>query len=259
MTSKHFLRVISNAGSSNKSTGSVILPFLHWNPSAVTRGGPSKRVQAAFLTTGETLQDLLPANVEDKLDNYLETKGLSITVFSSFKIWIVATTITVLDDIQELAASPSLDQYIWNLGEEKGKTMGGLETVEEQVNVFDSLTVDEQIILLNKTLDELIEIENQGISIVDIMKDAYIDGDIEVLHDMLIADYDENDPLDVKLWNQLITDRNINMAFRIKENITNNPDDQFFFIIGVGHYYGDDGILQLLEDEGFTVTRVQSS
>jgi len=91
------------------------------------------------------------------------------------------------------------------------------------------------------------------------MKDAYIDGDIEVLHNMLIADYDENDPLDVKLWNQLITDRNINMAFRIKENITNNPDDQFFFIIGVGHYYGDDGILQLLEDEGFTVTRVQSS
>ena len=215
--------------------------------------------QAVSLGTGETLQGLLPANVEDKLDNYLETKGLSITVFSSFKIWSVATTITLLDDIQELAVSPSLDQYLWNLGEEKGKIMGGLETVEEQLNIFDSLTVDEQVILLNETLDMLIENEEQGISLLDTMKEAYINGDIEVLHNMLIADYDEENPLDVKLWDQLITDRNTNMVFRIKENITNNPDDQFFFIIGAGHYYGDDGILQLLENDGFTITRVQSS
>lgn len=128
--------------------------------------------QAVILDTGETLQGLLPANVEDKLDNYLETKGLSITVFSSFKIWSVATTITLLDDIQELAVSPSLDQYLWNLAEEKGKIMGGLETVEEQLNIFDSLTVDEQVILLNETLDMLIENEEQGISLLDIMKDA---------------------------------------------------------------------------------------
>jgi len=213
--------------------------------------------QAAFLTTGETLQDLLPENVEDKLDNYLQTKSLNIAFFSNFKIWSVTTTITLLDYLDELYKSPSLDQYLWNLGMEKGKTMGGLETVKEQLDIFDSLTIEEQTILLNETLDQLIEYEEQEISLVDTMKDAYIDGNIKVLHDMLVADYDENDPLDVKLWNQLVVNRNNYMAFRIKENITNNPEDQFFFVIGAGHYHGEEGIIQLLENEGFTVTRMK--
>ena len=215
-------------------------------------------VQASMIVTGETLQDLLPENVENKLDNYLKTKSLSITIFSQYKIWSVATTITLLDQIQELAVSPTLDQYLWNLAQEKDKTMGGLETVDEQLNIFNNLSIDEQIIYLNETLDYLIENEEQGISLIDTTKEAYINGDLKAINNLSIADYDENNPLDVKLWDQIIIQRNKNMVFRITENITNNPDDQFFFIIGAGHYYGDEGILRLLEDEGFTITRVHS-
>lgn len=47
------------------------------------------------------------------------------------------------------------------------------------------------------------------------------------------------------------------MTQRISELITNNPDKQYFFTIGAGHFYGDDGLLSLLEEEGFTFTRVE--
>lgn len=212
--------------------------------------------QDSMLESGQTIQDLLPDDVEEKLDNYLQTKGYSIALFSNFKIWSVTSTIPLLDDIVELATSPSLDQYIWNLGEEKDKGMGGLETVDEQIGIFDGLTIDEQILLLNETIDEAVKSYAAGVSLVDTMKEAYLSGDIELLHSMLISDYDESDPLDVKLWSQLITERNEKMVSRIKENITNNPDKQFFFVIGAGHYYGEEGILELLENEGFIIKRV---
>ena len=46
------------------------------------------------------------------------------------------------------------------------------------------------------------------------------------------------------------------MSNRIADNITSNPEKQFFFTIGAAHYYGDEGILTLLENKGFTITRV---
>jgi hypothetical protein len=46
------------------------------------------------------------------------------------------------------------------------------------------------------------------------------------------------------------------MSERISQLINDNPDEQFFFTIGAGHFYGDEGIISLLEKEGFNVERV---
>jgi len=214
-------------------------------------------LQATMLPSGQKVQDLLPDDIEEKLDNYLVSKSLSLSFFSSFKIWSIMSTISILDQLDELVSSPGLDQYIWDLGIEKGKKMRGLETAEEQLDIFDDLSIDEQIILLNETIDLLIEYDKQGISSSEIMIEAYIDGDLEFLNDMLITDFDPNDPLDVKIWDQLIANRNQYMVERIVDNITKNPDNQFLFIIGAGHFIGEDGILELLEDEGYLTERIK--
>ena len=38
----------------------------------------------------------------------------------------------------ELFSFGALDQYLWNLASKNGKSLGGIETVEEQVNILDS-------------------------------------------------------------------------------------------------------------------------
>jgi uncharacterized protein YbaP (TraB family) len=139
----------------------------------------------------------------------------------------------------------------------KDKETGEIETVEEQIGIFDSFTVSEQIVLLNNTLDSLEEYDSIGQSITDEIKNAYLFGDLELLQDLSYSDYDENNPIDVKLRNRLITDRNYNMTKRISELIIDNPNTQYFFTIGAGHFYGDDGLITLIEAEGFTITRVE--
>ena len=217
----------------------------------------ARSAELSYLTGGETLSDFLPKDVIDRLDLYIAPIGVDHTAFSQYKIWAVATTLSLLDEIQNLLEYGSLDEYIWKLAISKGKETREIETVEEQIGIFDSFSISEQISMLTNTLDSLEECASDSKSITDEMKDAYLLGDLKNLQDLSFSDYDENDPIDVKIKNQLITDRNYNMTQRISQLITNNPDTQYFFIIGAGHYYGDDGIITLLEEEGFTITRVE--
>ena len=213
--------------------------------------------QLSKLPNNQTIIDLLTEDVTTRLDSYLNTKGLSLSLFSQYKIWAVTATIILLDKLVELIENPSLDQYIWNTAVSTGKYTGGIETVQEQIDIFDGFSIDEQIEMLEGTLDELEYYENIGVSITDEMLNAYIEGNLEVLQDMALAGIDENNPLDMKYINNLFTNRNYNMTQRISKLITDNPDTQYFFTIGAGHYYGDDGLITLLAEEGFTITRVR--
>lgn len=213
--------------------------------------------QLSKLSAGQTLDDLLPQDVATRLDSYLKTKGISLSFLSQYKIWVVTSTIILLDEILNLLNNPTLDQYIWNIATSSGKYTDGIETIQEQIGIFDSFSIDEQIDMLNKTLDELENYDNIGKSLTDDMLNAYIDGDLDELQDLMLSGIDKNDEFDMKFFNKSIIDRNLNMTKRIKQLITNNSDTQYFFTIGAAHYYGEYGLVALLEEEGFTITRVE--
>jgi len=219
-----------------------------------------KIIQLSMLPGGQTLNDLLSQDVVNRLDSYLGTRGISSSAFAPYKVWFVTANIALLDEAENLLKNPSLkflDQYIWDSAVSKGKNTDGIETVEEQINVFDSLTLEEQIEMLNDTLDELEEYAISGESPTGAMKDAYLEGDLEALQDLMYSDFEENDTLYEKFKTLILTDRNYNMTQRINQLITDNPDTQYFFTIGADHYWGEDGLITLLENEGFLITRVQ--
>jgi len=213
-------------------------------------------LQMSILSDGQTLDDLLPSDVLNRLHMFLNSKGYPSSTFSNYKIWMVNSYLALLDNLDDYMIRPELDAYIWNLAVSKGKNTGGIETADEQINIFDDLSIEEQIQLLNDTLDSLESYQQIGINPIDVMLDAYLQGDLKLIQDLMLTDYDENDSFDLKMKNSLIINRNYNMSERISQLINDNPDEQFFFTIGAGHFYGDEGIINLLEKEGFNVERV---
>lgn len=207
------------------------------------------------INTGETLQDLLPDDIENRLKNILSSRGLNIDGYSLFQVWVVANELQRID-IKNPDLNPLLDQYIWSLAKGLGKEVDGIEKPIESIEVFINLNLSEQISLLEDTINAIEEYDAIGKTLTEDIEISYLDGDLEVLNDFLYQDFDENNPIDVKINEDLIINRNINMSNRIADNITLNPEKQFFFTIGAGHYYGDDGILTLLENKGFTITSV---
>ena len=51
-----------------------------------------------------------------------------------------------------------------------------------------------------------------------------------------------NDSLSIKIRDKVVNDRNINMTKDISNLIKDNPETQYFFTIGAGHFYGKDGL-----------------
>jgi len=207
---------------------------------------------------GKTLQNTLPEDLAIRLDTYLIGKNLSIAVFNQFKIWAIATGLQQIEfiDYYPYQSNGSLDKYIWNLALKNGIETNGLEKVSEQLGIFDNLSYDEQIQLLNDTLNGYITDLETIEKYVEELVSSYIKGNLDTLFESEYNNYDLTDPLYEKIWIQILHNRNINMSSRIINALQNNTDSQYFFTVGAAHLSEEDGLITLLENEGYTVTRV---
>lgn len=219
----------------------------------------SLQIAPSLLPEGQQLSDILPQDVYDRLGSYLSSKNIPILVFENFQIWAVATSILLLDDMENLFLNQPLDYYLWNLALSKGKGVRGLETLEEHFEFSSCLTEEEQVELLVETLDQLGELEDTYENIYSVLLEPYMAGSPEDLQALDLLFVEEKSQVSEKLDESLVTERNHIMANRINELISSNPDTQYFFAIGTAHYYGEEGILELLETEGYTITRATFS
>ena len=221
----------------------------------------AKSAQQSILSDNVSLYDLIPDNVENKLKSYIEDNGFTnyaeILGFSSYKVLFASSSLSILENFQSLIFYLPLDYYIWNLAIQEGKDARGLESVELQIDIFDSLDLNEQIKLLNETLDILIQYSEKDMSITELFISSYINGDLHDLQNLSFIGADLNDPLFVKIRNKVVIDRNINMSEDITNLIQTNPDISYFFTIGAGHFHGENGLLNLLQDNGLILNRVE--
>ena len=84
----------------------------------------------------------------------------------------------------------------------------------------------------------------------------YAAGDLDGLMEHLVA-YMQNDDLYDDLLSRLIHQRNVQMAESITTLVSQNPGDHFFFAVGAGHFWGDGSIIELLEEQGYTIESVE--
>jgi hypothetical protein len=112
--------------------------------------------------------------------------------------------------------------------------------------------------MFEDTLEYLEEYDKIGGNPSEELLDAYLKGDEELISYLIMESYDENDQTSKKFIDLLLTQRNYKMTQSITDKIKKNPDKKYFFTIGIGHFPGEKGIINLLRKEGFIVERVIS-
>ena len=131
------------------------------------------------------------------------------------------------------------------LATKKKKTTIGLETIESQLALFDSLPVNSQI---NLIMTELADVSNV-LTNFNLTQENYLMQDVDKIHEELMKDI--QDPY----FNfKFIDERNANWIEKIKKLTANQS---ILFAVGAGHLGGEKGVLKLLEKEGFTITPIQ--
>lgn len=218
------------------------------------------------LPNDQTLADVIGKPLAERLDRAIEqalpkdaapgTAPMIAKLLGRMKPWAAMTQLSLLEFLPDMmAGAKPLDSMLWERAQQAGKQVAALETVDEQLAVFDQFSMADQKRMLELTLDGLEAARGKPKTPTQELIDAYLTGDLASLT-RVMDDAMEGDRELTKRFTAVALDaRNQVMATRIRERLTQKPG-RYFFAVGAAHYTGDTGILALLRKAGLEVTRV---
>jgi hypothetical protein len=216
-----------------------------------------KTIEAMWLPDDQSLAKLLDPPLIERIVAELKriNPGLELKPLDRCKPWALAVHLVMLEPQMSYPGVSILDDCLYRKAEESGKQLGGIETIEEQLSIFDALTMEEQIRILIDTLDQIEKGRAEDRPLSKRLMDAYRSGDIDTLWTFLqeTAPSDPNDR--EKTMKLLLHDRNKRMAECIARKLRETPGKSHFFAVGAGHLCGDTAIQKLLAADGFVVDR----
>ena len=191
-----------------------------------------------FFTKEQTDSILNWANSNLKMNEQLFR-----SVFFKMKPFVVVQTAVQL---QFQGKTESYEKSFYTLSNEKKIETIGLETVEQQMSFFDDLTKEEQA----EMVMESIRSSEKSIESINKMQKIYYRQNVDSLY---LVIHEEGGVLSKK-QTQLLDDRNKNWIPKIKNNISTK---NCFIAVGAGHLGGTNGLIRLLQKEGYTLTPIQ--
>lgn len=212
-----------------------------------------------LLLEGEqTLADIVEPELLQRANNIVKgiNPALTIGPFMKFKVWALATSLPLLE--QQLA-NPGvlpLDAQLYQRAGSEGKGTGGIETIQEQLGYFDSLTQQEELKMLRDTIEFMEGADAEDQSLAEEFIQYYVRGDVDAFGELMIK-YVKEDEFSKDFMKKILHDRNYIMADRILKKLKKNPERSYFFAVGAGHYWGETGVQNLLEEKGLSISRVE--
>jgi uncharacterized protein YbaP (TraB family) len=220
-----------------------------------------------MLPGDQTLADVIGAPLAARFDRAIEqslpkdsppgTAQMLGKLMNRMKPWAAMTQLSLLEFLPDMMAGRKpLDAMLWERAQKAGKEVGALETIDEQLAVFEQFSIPEQKRLLELTLDGLDEARGKPKSPTQELIDAYLTGDLDVLSRAMNDAMKGDRELMTRFTSVALDARNVVMATRIRARLSEHPGTRYFFAVGAAHYAGDGGVVALLRKAGLEVTRV---
>lgn len=205
-------------------------------------------MSAAIIEGGGGLSKLLEPDLYMLAERQAGELGVPLAMLEGFEPWFVAITLSSIG-IVKLGYQPEmgLEQYILSRARRDGKDIVGLETLQDQVTVFDSLSASDQSALLEQTLLELRSTDAMMQELIQ----AWQDGELERLSAQLLDDFQQF-PM---LYDRLVAERNATWADQLAGMMEN--DDRLLVVVGALHLVGEKNVIDLLDARGFEVEQLR--
>ncbi|WP_440115998.1 TraB/GumN family protein [Paenibacillus sp. QZ-Y1] len=196
---------------------------------------------------GTTLKDHVSKETYAKLGNILKQSGLEANALDAFKPWVAETTISSLKSGKAgYEAAAGIDLYFIQKAVERKIPVLELESYESQLGMFNGFSKDLQEKNLNTALDNFGTLDDT----VNQMAEMWKTGD-----DQGLLEFTNSIAGDPEYNKAMLIDRNIGMADKIDGYLKSDKKEEYFIVVGAGHFLGKDGVIQLLKDKGYTVER----
>lgn len=183
-----------------------------------------------------------------KLDAALKQMGVpGESAMEPLRPWAAMLAISVLPMVKAgYSPDSGVDVTLANEWKAAGKTVDGLETLDQQVHFLADMSEADQVMALHVSLEDL-DHANED---VDKIVAAWIKGDLETIGDLENKEFKQEDQ---GLYKLLIVDRNKAWAARLSQMLDSGGTE--FVAVGAAHLPGDEGVLKLLAAKGYKLTR----
>jgi uncharacterized protein len=199
-----------------------------------------------FLPQGQQLAEVLGPELTTRLREAALALNLDMDHLGRMQPWFVATTVSSLRLLKSgYSPQDGVDYQLAERANRDGKPIEGFETAVQQLGYFASMSMDQQRQFLAATLQE-----TESAKELRKITDAWRRGDLTALESLLKQGMDESPGL----FGKIITDRNRNWLPRIEQMLA-DPARDYLVVTGALHMIGPQGLVALLRDRGYQITR----
>jgi len=196
------------------------------------------------LPKGTTLKSIFGEEGYLKLDQFFKEKaGMSVAAINGYKPMMVMSLLyQKLLPCKEMA---SYETEFMNMAKDHKKDILGLESIEAQMLVFDSIPDEQEAVLILEMIDDAKQQNNE----LEKMVDLYKQKDVEALYRFTIES-----PSSLGNEELFLHSRNRNWIPVMEAALSKGT---CFFAVGAAHLGGKEGVINLLRKAGYTVNPVQ--
>jgi uncharacterized protein YbaP (TraB family) len=215
---------------------------------AMDIGAQMGLLQKAFMRNDTTLKDLVTPEEYKLVQNHFQEMGIPFFLFERVKPMFL--TIFASEDMfsgggLNMDDVKSYELELIEKAKAQSKPVMGLETVEYQMSIFDSIPYHAQADMLVASISS--EAEEEGV--MDTLIYYYKQQNLNKLDELLNSDQTTKEFRSV-----LLDNRNKNWIPIMEENMAKRS---MFFAVGAGHLSGAFGVINLLKDRGYRLSPIR--
>ena len=199
-------------------------------------------LERAVQPQGGSLKAQLGKEAWGKLDQMM---GGMAAQFDKVKPWFVVSMLLLKMIPPEQMTAP-MDQVLHDRAKRQGKKLAYLETPQQQLDML------EKALSVEELREMVLEFEKQKGDLSRMME-AYEAGDEKTLERLSFTDLREKP----EMYDMLFFDRNRAWIPQLVK-FSKAPQDTFV-AFGAGHLFGSEGVLSLLEAQGYVLKRVETN
>jgi uncharacterized protein YbaP (TraB family) len=206
----------------------------------------SEMLTSAILPDGKTLPDVLGQQRYGRAGALAHEVGIELSTFDGFAPWFAAEAISQLQ-LTQLGFQPEagVEMYFMERARSDGKSVAGLETVHDQISLFQNMPLDTQAEYLISSLEQAHDLPKEVASMVQ----AWQRGDTEWFANEMRSELGR----DPKLYESVLASRNRKWIPKIEALL--NDDKNYLVIVGTGHLVGQGSVIDLLKKDGIGATQ----
>lgn len=196
---------------------------------------------------GVTLSSLLGDDTYAAFEAQTAELGIPAGNFEPVQPWLAGVTLGAMQ-LQSFGFNPAtgVEAVLSAEANASGKQLDYFETAEGQVRILAGLPMETQVEWLRVSLADMSDLRGEA----DRMVTAWATGDMDTLDAQVNGSIRD---ASAELYEALMVARNRNWVPQIEAMIASGGTH--FVAVGAGHMPGDEGVVELLQAQGYTVTR----